>query len=80
MSSSAEAEIGALFHNTKAGGLIRVTLEEMEHSQKEEPMQIDKSTIYRIVNDTIQEKRTKDMDMSFYWVQNRTCQGHYNLF
>ena len=53
MSSAAESEVGALFHNANAGQPIRVTLEEMGHPQQATPMQTDNSTTQGIANNTI---------------------------
>ena len=53
MSSAAEAELGALFHNAKEGCSIRTTLEEMGHVQPPTPIVTDNSTAAGIANDTI---------------------------
>jgi hypothetical protein len=38
MSSASEAEIGAVFINTKEGAVLRTTLEELGHNQPPTPM------------------------------------------
>eukprot|EP00956_Cyclotella_meneghiniana_P031271 scaffold81716_cov13-Cyclotella_meneghiniana.AAC.1 len=63
MSSAAEAETGALFLNAKLAVPIRHTLEELGHPQGKTPIQTDNSTAYGIVNNKIQPKQTKAMDM-----------------
>ena len=80
MSSSVEAKVGALLHNSKAGESIRVNPEEMGHPQQATPTQTDNSTENGIINDNIQQKRIKAMDMRLYWVQDRIRQGRYNTF
>ena len=59
MSSASEVEVGGLFHNTKSGEPIRVTLEEMSHPKQATPMQENTSTAEGIENNTIQKKVPK---------------------
>ena len=61
--------MGSLFHNAKVGEPIRVTLEEMVKTQQATPIQTDNYITDSIVNDNIQQKSTKAMDLRFYWVQ-----------
>ena len=56
ISSASEADLGALFHNSKAWEPIRVTLEEMFHPQQATPMQTDNSTMEGTTNDNIHKK------------------------
>jgi hypothetical protein len=43
--SAAEAELGALFVNAKEANILRLTLEELGHSQPPTPIHTDNSTI-----------------------------------
>jgi hypothetical protein len=74
MSSAAESETGALFINGKEAMPIRQTLRELNHPQPPTPLQTNNSTATGIVNKTVKLKRSKAMDMSFYWVQDRADQ------
>ena len=80
MSSAAEAEVGALFYNGQEAVPIRVTLEELGHPQPPTPMQTDNSTASGFANDTIKQKRSKAMDMRFYWIRDRVRQGHFLVY
>jgi hypothetical protein len=80
MASAAEAECGALFINTKEAVVLRNTLEEMGHPQPATPVQVDNFTADGIMNSKIQQKRSKAMDMRFYWVQDRVRQGQFHIF
>jgi hypothetical protein len=71
MSSAAEAELGALFINAKTAVPMRRTLEELGHPQPQTPIQTDNSTAYGVINNKIQPKATKAMDMRFYWLKDR---------
>jgi hypothetical protein len=57
MTSAAEAELGALYLN------VRQILDEMGHSQPRTPIQTDNTTAEGVINDKIQPRRTKAMDM-----------------
>jgi hypothetical protein len=71
MSSAAEAELGALLINAKTAVPMRKTLEELGHPQPPTPVQTDNSTAYGVINNKIQPKATKAMDMRFYWLKDR---------
>ena len=71
MSSAAEAEIGALYINSREAIPQRHLLEEMGHPQPPTPIQIDNTTALGVVTNTIQPKRTKAMDMRFHWLRCR---------
>jgi hypothetical protein len=80
MSSAAEAEIGAFFINAKEGAVLRTTLEELGHTQPPTPMETDNTTATGYSNGTIKQKRTKAMDMRFYWIKERVKQGQFNVY
>ena len=80
MSSIAEAELGALFINTREGMYTMKMLEEMVHKQDQTPMQIENSMVEGVINKNIQPKRTKSMDMRFHWLQDKESQEQFNFF
>jgi hypothetical protein len=53
MSSAAEAEIGAVFINTKEGAVLRTTLAELGHPQPPTPMETNNTTSTGYINGTI---------------------------
>ena len=71
MSSATEAELGGLYINSRETVPLRHLLNEMGHTQPPTPMQTDNSTALGVVKNTIQPKRTKAMDMRFYWLRDR---------
>ena len=80
MASAAEAETGALFSNGQEGAYIRTILAEMGHPQPgPTPIQTDNTVANGIANDTVKIKRTKAMDMRFYWIRDRTRQGQFRV-
>ena len=68
MSSAAEAELGTLYINAREALPQRITLTEMGHKQPQTPMQTDNTTALGVVNNNIQPRRTKAMDIRFHWL------------
>ena len=80
VTSAAEAELAALFYNAKEACPICVTLGEIGHPQPPTPIQTDNSTATGIVNDTVKQKRSKAIDMRYYWIRDRVCQGQFHIY
>jgi hypothetical protein len=80
MPSAAEAEIGAVFINSKEGTVLRTTLEEWGHPQPPTPLEKDNTTATGYSNGTIKQKRTRAMYMLFYWVKDRVKQGQFHVY
>jgi hypothetical protein len=80
MASAAESEMGSLFDNSKEGTVARTTLTELRHPQPPTPVQVDNTTAVGIANETVKQKRSRAMDMRFYWVQDRVRQKQLNVY
>jgi Reverse transcriptase (RNA-dependent DNA polymerase) len=80
LSSASEAEIGAIYENTKKAAILRVTLEEMGYPQPATPVQTDNSTACGIANENIKQQRSRAIDMRFYWVRDRVWQGQFDIY
>jgi hypothetical protein len=80
VSSAAEAELAALFHNGKEACPIRIALEELGHPQPATPIQTDNNTAAGIANDTVKQRKSKAMDMRFYWLRDRVRQKQFHVF
>jgi hypothetical protein len=78
-SSAAEAELGALFLNAKEACPTRICLEELGHSQPATPIVTDNSTATGISNDSVKQKRSKAIDMRYYWVRDRVRQNQFRI-
>jgi len=65
LSSAAEAELGALFHNAKDGCMLRTTMEDMGHPQPATPIQSDNACAVGLTNGTVRQKRSIAIDMRF---------------
>jgi hypothetical protein len=77
MASTAEAVVGALFINAQDAVPILNTLIELGHPQPPTPIHTDNSTAAGFANDTIKQKRSKAMDMRFYWIKDREQQVQF---
>lgn len=54
------------------------TLEEMGHPQPRTPIQTDNSTAFGAINNKIQPKQTKSMNM--HWLRCRDTQGQFRFY
>ncbi len=80
MSSTAEAELGALYINACKAVPQCQTLAEMGHKQPPTPMQTNNSTALGVVNNNIQPRHTKAIDMQFHWLRCRKAQHQFRFF
>jgi hypothetical protein len=80
LASAAEAETGAMFYNSQDALPIRVTLEEMGHPQPPTHVRGDNSTAIGVANDTIKVRRSKAIDMKFFWLQDREAQEQFHYY
>jgi hypothetical protein len=80
LASAAKAKIGALFLKGQEALPIRVTLAELGHPQPPTPMQTDNSTAAGFAKDTIKQKRSKAIDMRFYWIKDRVQQKQFLVY
>jgi hypothetical protein len=55
-------------------------LEDMAHPQPATPNQIYNSTPYGILNNKVNQKRSKAMDVRFDWVKDRIAQEEYHVY
>ncbi len=80
MSSVAKAELRTLYLNAKEAVYLQQILEEIGHPQPKTPMQTNNTTAEGVINNKIQPKRTKAMDMQFHWLRDREAQGQFKIY
>ena len=78
--SAMETEVAATFYNAKEALPFRVTLAEMSHSQPPTPMDVDNETAIGFLKSTMKQKRSKSIDMRFYWVRNRVNKNQFLIY
>jgi hypothetical protein len=52
----------------------------MGHKQPKTPIETDNSTAFGVVNNNIQPRRTKAMDMRFHWLRCREAQQQFKIY
>ena len=80
MSSVEEAELVALYINSKIWTQIRHTLAMMGHPQPPMSIQINNLTADGVVTNKIIPKATKAMDMQFHWLHDCKQQHWFHLY
>ena len=80
MTSAAEAELAALFINGQEAVALRNCLEAMGFPQPATPLKTDNTTACGILNNTMKQKRSKAIDVRFYWLRDRAQQGQFYIF
>jgi hypothetical protein len=55
-------------------------LTKMGHPQQHTPTQTDNTTSEGVINNKIQPKRTKAMDMQFHWLRDCEAQGQFQIY
>jgi hypothetical protein len=68
LSSTAEAELGALFHNSKEACPLQSALTEMGHLQNATSLSTNNSTAAGISNSTVKQRQLNVIDMHYYGV------------
>ncbi len=80
MSSTAEAELGALFINAKTAISMQQTLIELGHPQPRTPIQTDNATAHALLTNKILPKTLKAMNMRFHWLRCRDAQDQFRYY
>ena len=78
MESDDEAELGGLFENDQKATSIWTAIEEMVHPQQPTSVATDNIAKNSIVNGTA--KKSRAIDMRFYWVRDRIRKTHFYVF
>ena len=77
MTSTAEAELGALYITAQKMVPTRQTFIEMGWPQPPTPIQTDNTTAKGVVNNTIVAKKWKSMDLRLHWLRYREAQKQF---
>ena len=80
MASEAEEDYGTIFINSQTAVHIRTTLSEMSWPQGPTAIQVENSTVVGILTKEFCQKKSKAMDMWFYWINDRIEQGQFFVF
>ena len=79
VSSAAEVECAALFHNCMVAVGIRHALAGHRHPQQQTDVVTDNSTANSFVHSTMRVKRSKSWDMRYNWLRDRSAQNQFKI-
>jgi hypothetical protein len=77
VASAAEAELAAGFQQAQIAVRLRNTLTDLGYPQLPTLLLIDNTVAIGLANDTINKKRSKSMDMRFFWLRDRVAQQQF---
>ena len=80
VASSAEAEVGGIFHNAQQTLPIRIALEALDHPQPPTPIKTDNSTAHGFIYKNINMKKSKSWDMRYHWLRDRENQKQFDIY
>ena len=80
VSSAAEAEVAALYHNAQQLLPIRRALIGLGHPQPATPIKTDNSTALGFVYNNIHMKKSKAWDMRYNWLRDREIQKQFRIY
>ena len=79
ISSSIEAKLGGLFEHFQNETSLQTALEEMVHTQPQNPVTIDKYVANIIVNEMSKQKGSISIYTKFYLVCDKVRQNHFHI-
>jgi hypothetical protein len=77
VASVAEAELGAAFQNAQKAAEFRNTLHELGYPQQPTMIMIDNTVAEGLAADTINARRSKSMDVRFFWLRDRIQKAQF---
>jgi hypothetical protein len=78
MASAAKAEVAGIYMNAQLAVDYRNCLIEMGRPQPPTPIRTDNTTARGIITGTIKQKRSKAVNIRFYWLNDRYEQGQFD--
>ena len=79
VSAASEAEIAGLFINGQTAVAARNTLANLGYPQHATPMITDNTTAKGIADQSVRQKRSKSIDMRYFWIRDRIKQNQYSI-
>ena len=80
VSSAAEAETAALFHNVQIASPIYHILIALGHPQLPTPIKTDNATASACINQMMRHKKSKLWDIRYWWLKENSAQSEFNIF
>ena len=80
MASDTKSELVGLFENFQKATYMKAYLADMGQLQPPTLVATNNTAANSIVNGTEKQKRSRAIDMRFYWVRERIRQNHFHIF
>ena len=80
MGAASESEIAGGYINARKAVELRIILMEMGYIQPKTPLELDNTTAFGILTKQLIPKRSKAIDMRFFWLRDRTNQQQFHLY
>ena len=80
MGAASESEIAGGYVNARDAVETRIALMEMGHHQPPTPLELDNTTAYGIITKQLLPRRSKAIDMRYYWLRDRENQKQFNIY
>ena len=80
ISSAVKSGLGVLFLSSINIVPKQNTLIDLDHQQPSTLVKIDNTTALGVVTNILKRKRTKVMDIRFYWVRDRMIQRQHSFY
>ena len=79
VSSAAEAELAGLFINAQLASASLTTLRDLGYPQSAAPIITDNTTAKGIADQSVRLKRSKAIDMRYFWIRDRVKQKQFSI-
>ena len=79
VASAAESEIGGAFENSREGLHQRRILIALKNPQPPTPIRTDNTTAQGIINNSAKQRKSRAMEMRYYWLRDRIKQGQFSI-
>ena len=79
MGAASESEIARGHANARIAVELHIMLMEMGHPQPKTPLELDNTTAFGTLTKQLVPKRSKAIDMRFFWLRDRTNQQQFHL-
>ena len=79
VASVAEAELGSAFMSAQRAVQHRNTLADFGYPQPPALLRIDNTVTLGLADSKLNRKRSKSMDMRYFWLTDRVRQGHFRV-
>ena len=78
--SAMESVMGVQFTNYQTGEYLQKILTDIVHPQTTNPVETNSLVARGLINSKIKQILSWAIDMYYFWIKDRTKQGHFHIF